>query len=145
MAANVTDSALTYTIDDFISMKIADETTYHNFSIVEVVDGIELLDHNVIEDYLDELQSICVEVPLDQDQYNKYKYAPDLLAYDIYGSTQLDFIVMYVNDIIDPREFDMKKIKLPYSSALKEFLSEVYNSESGYISQNRADNNLNSI
>lgn len=142
--ANVTDPALTYTLDDFISMKVTDEVTFHNFSIVEVVDSIELLDHNVIEDYFTELNSLCATVPLTDEQYKKYKYAPDLLAYDVYGSTQLDFLVLYVNDMIDFKEFDRKTIQLPYASALKAFLSEVYNTESGYIQQNRADNGLTS-
>ena len=29
---------------------------------------------------------------LSDDEYKKYRYSPDLLAYDIYGSVQLDFI-----------------------------------------------------
>lgn len=136
------DPALTYTIDDFIAMRYSDEITYRNFSILEKVNGIELLDHNLIEDYLEELISLCKEVPLTFEQYNKYKYAPDLLAYDVYGSTQLDFVILFANGMIDPKEFNLKKIKLPYASVLKQFLSAIYNAESNYIDQNRSDNKL---
>lgn len=142
MSINISDPALTYTLDQFISMKASDELTYRNFSILEVVDGLELLDHNLIEDYLTELQSLCIEVELTHEQYIKYKYAPDLLAYDIYGSTQLDFIILFANEIIDPKEFNLKKLKLPYASQLKTFLSAVYNSESDYINFNRTQNGL---
>lgn len=142
MSINISDPALTYTLDQFISMKASDELTYRNFSILEVVDGLELLDHNLIEDYLTELQSLCIEVELTREQYIKYKYAPDLLAYDIYGSTQLDFIILFANEIIDPKEFNLKKLKLPYASQLKTFLSAVYNSESDYINFNRTQNGL---
>lgn len=143
---NLNNPALTYTLDQFIGMKYSDDITYHNFSIIEKIDdNIELVDHNIIEDYLDELESICVKCELTLEQYRKYKYKPDLLAFDVYGSVQLDFIIMLVNDMIDPKEFDLKTIKLPYASALKAFLSSVYNSEYNYIQQNRAENNMQVI
>lgn len=142
MSSQTNDPATTYTLDEFISMRYSDDMTFRNFSILEVIDDVEYLDHNVLDDYLEELESICIDCPLDDDQYKKYKYAPDLLAYDVYGSTQLDFVVLAANGMIDPKEFTLKTIKLPYKSALKSFLSAVYNSESGYIEQNRSDNGL---
>ena len=33
----ISNPALTYTLDDFISMKISDDMTYYNFSILEVI------------------------------------------------------------------------------------------------------------
>ena len=142
MTTYASNPALTYTIDQFINMKYTDELTYYNFSIIELVNGIKLLDHNLIEDYLSELESLCVNCELDQDQYKKYKYSPDLLAFDVYGSTQLDFIILMINDMIDPKEFDLKTVKLLYASQLKSFLSEVYNAENDYISYNRSINGL---
>lgn len=143
MASNIiTDPALTYTLDQFIASKMNDEMTFRNYSIVEVIDGLELFDHNIVEDYLSELDSLCQTIELSFEEFTKYKYAPDLLAYDVYGSTQLDFVVMYANGIIDPKEFTFKKVKLPYASALINFMSEVYNAEIEYIRFNRAQNNL---
>jgi hypothetical protein len=135
-------AALTYTIEDFISMKYSDDLTYRNFTILEVIDNIELVDKCLLDDYLYELEQISISVELTSEEYNKYKYAPDLLAYDIYGSTQLDFVILAANDMIDPKEFDLKTIKLPYSSSLKSFLSSIYSTNSGYLEQNRYDNNL---
>lgn len=137
------DPALTYTLDQFIAMQSSDELTFRNFSILEVVNGLELLDHNLIEDYLPELESLTQVVELDHDQFNKYKYAPDLLAYDLYGSTQLDFVILYANGIYHPNEFNSKKVKLFYASQLKTFLNAIYNSEAEYIKFNRAQNGLN--
>lgn len=140
--SSFTDPALTYTLDQFISMKLSDDLTYRNFSILEVVNDLELLDHNLIEDYLPELESLCIEAPLSQDEYIRYKYAPDLLAYDVYGSAQLDFVILYANGIIDPKDFDLKIVKLPYASKMIAFLDAIYNSESNYINFNRSQNNL---
>lgn len=143
-AQNINDPSKTYTLDQFIDMKPSDELTYHNFSIVEVVNGVELLDHNILEDYLPELEAICQTVELSDEEFKRYKYSPDFLAYDVYGSTQLDFVILLANGMIDPKEFVYRKMKLPRKkSLLLEFLSKVYNAESGYISQNRSDNNLN--
>lgn len=139
------DPALTYTLDDFIQMNVSDEMTYRNFSILEIVDGIEILDHNLIEDYQDELESLCQTVHLDNDQFKRYRFSPDILAYDLYGSVQLDFVILFANSMIDPKEFNVKTIKLPYASALKAFLSAIYNAEQGYIEQNRSTNGLNII
>lgn len=142
---NANNPAKTYTLDQFIAMKYTDDMTYYNFSILQVVNGLECLDHNLVDDYLSELILICSDYfELTVEQYKKYKYSPDLLAYDVYGSTQLDFIVLKANGMIDPKEFTLKKIRLPYKSKLIEFLNRIYNINSGYIAQNRADNGLKS-
>ena len=103
------DPAKAYTLETFISMKYQDDLTYRNFSILEVLDGIELTDHCVIDEYLDELSALCVEVELTAEEYAKYKYSPDLMSYDVYGTTQLDFVILMANDMVDPKEFDSKK------------------------------------
>ena len=71
--ANI-NPATTTTLEDFIEMRSIDEMTYYNFSILEVINGVEHLNHNLIEDYLEELKSACITVDLTLDQYKKYKY-----------------------------------------------------------------------
>ena len=134
--ANI-NPATTTTLEDFIEMRSIDEMTYYNFSILEVINGVEHLNHNLIEDYLEELKSACITVDLTLDQYKKYKYFPDLLSYDVYGSVQLDFIIMLLNDCIDPKEFDKKTVILPYASVLASFLNTVYSKAQLYIEENR--------
>ena len=82
--ANI-DPAKTYTLEGFIESGVSDDMTYYNFSLIEMIDGIQHLDRNVIEEYIDELKPLCIDVPLDSEEYSRYKYNPDLLAYDIYG------------------------------------------------------------
>lgn len=145
LAQYMSDAALTYTIPQFIEMRYSDELTYHNFSIIEKINGLELLDHNLIEDYLPELENLCVTCELSNEELKRYKYSPDLLAYDVYGSTQLDFVILFANGMIDPKEFTLKKIKLPYRSHMTNFMSAVYNANQTYISQNWSDNGLQVI
>lgn len=134
--------AQTHTIEEFINRKFEDETTYRNFSIVGYIDGIEIIDRNLISDYLDILARTCTEYKFNVDEYVKYRYSPDLLSYDLYKTTQLDFLIMYLNDMVDPKEFNIKKIKLPNASILKLALSDILSSNQGFIEQNRADNNI---
>ena len=135
----IANPALTYTLDDFISMQISDDMTYYNFSILEVIDGVEHLDSNLVEIYLEELKSQCISVQFSEEELKKYKYNADLLAYDLYGSVQLDFVILLLNDMYDPKEFTKKNVILPHSSTLSKFLNDVYSKEEGYIQQNRAD------
>lgn len=142
MPSYVNEPAMTYTLTDFIDMKNQDDLTYIHFTILRESDTskIKYVEQNIIDLYMPELKKICVKVEdITSEQIAKYKYAPDLLAYDIYGSTQLDFIVLLSNGIIDPKEFSMNRgyLTLPRPSVLNQFLSEVYNSESDWIEVNR--------
>lgn len=127
----------TYTLEQFILMKNSDTMTYSNFSIFNKIDDIKVLDHNLIDDYIKELNELCKVVLLTEDEYKKYKYSPDLLAYDLYGSVQLDFIILAANDIIDPKDFNLRRLKLPPTRVLKQLLTEIYNSNYNYIARNR--------
>lgn len=131
--------AKTYTLEQFISMKSTDDMTYNNFSIYGVIDGQKILESNLIDEYLDELVKLSNIVQLSAEEYKKYKYSPDLLAYDVYGSVQLDFVIMAANDMIDPKDFNLKRLKLPTVSAMRTFLNEVYGANTGWISKNRYD------
>jgi hypothetical protein len=84
----------------------------------------------------------CIDVTLDRDEYVKYKYAPDLLAFDVYGSVQLDFIILYMNGIIDPKDFDFKTLKLVRSSILKDFLNHVFSSQRYILENNKYENGV---
>ena len=137
--------ALTHTLQEFIKMQSTDEMTYRNFSILEKSHNLEILDHNIIRDYMTELEPYYQYIVLTYDEAVKYKYAPDLLAYDVYGSVQLDFVVMMLNDVIDPKEFVFDEVILLYKDALDILLSEIYSSEIDYISQTRGDNGLKMI
>lgn len=135
----IASPALTYTLDDFISMKLSDDMTYYNFSILEIIDGVEHLDNNIVETYIDILKSGCMKVELSAKELKNYRYNPDILAHDLYGSVQLDFVILILNDMYDPKEFNKTTLYLPKPNTLSKFLNAVYSKESGYLEQNRAD------
>lgn len=134
--ATISNPAKTYTIPDFIEQGQSDDLTYTNFSIIRNSTIGEFADINILDFYISEIKSICLRVEtFSEDEISKYKYFPDLLAYDIYGSTQLDFILLIVNGIVDPKEFDFKRgyLLIPPKSKLFTILDEILNSESKWI------------
>lgn len=134
--------AKSHTLEIFSSLKDQDELTYRNLSILRYQFGIEFAEDNIIDYYMTELKSICTAADtIDYSERVKYRYAPDLLSYDLYGTTQLDWLIMLCNGIIDPKDFDMKAsvIYAPKKTTLKKFLSRVFNSEGEWVDTNRAE------
>lgn len=141
MQKTKSNPARTYTLSDFVDIGRQDELTYGNFStLFRKSDTFSYSDQNILDYYIDELKSICKKVTkLTTDDIAKYKYSPDLLAYDLYGSTQLDFILLLCNGIIDPKEFDFKNSYLlvpPYED-LYNLLSSIYNAENTWLTENK--------
>lgn len=137
--------AETCTLSEFVASGINDDMTYRNFSIFGKIKDMEVLDHCLVDDYLDELKASSLKITgITDAERLRYRYSPDLLAYDMYGSTQLDFVIMAINGVVTPTEFTMQgNIYLPKKSVLKSILSMIYNAELEYIQINRTEYEIN--
>lgn len=143
VSSSFVDPAKTHTVEEFIDLKYQDDMTYRNLSILDRgSSSLEMVDHCLIDDYLPEFLQYAMPITLSAEEYIRYRYCPDLLSFDLYGSTQLDFVILFINDMIDPKEFDLRTIKLIKASQMQKLLSDVYNANEGYIAQNRFDNNI---
>lgn len=133
----------TYTVEDFIELgKQVDDIQYSKFSILakaasSVNNPILYTEHNVIYDYQEEFKKLSLEVHMTDEEYEKYRFKPKLLAYDIYGSTELYFAILFINGTCNIKDFDRKVIKLLTKSNMIELLEAIYNAETNYISSNR--------
>ena len=138
----------TSTLEEFIEAGNTDERTYNNFSLLfhsSTDSNIILSSTNIIYDYMDEIKKCAVNVEFTTKQYLKYRYKPKLFAYDIYGSTELFFVIMAINGICDIKDFNKTKIKALYKSDMTALLDAIYNAESSYIKKNRVALNNNEI
>ena len=133
------DITKTYTIEEFIAQGSSTQITYDKLSIFENVDGLYLVTHNVLDDYKKEIDMCCQTVVLSTSELNKYKYKPKLLAYDIYGSTELFFIILFTNNICDVKDFNRNKIKLLPQDSLETIISYIYESQEAILSKNKAN------
>ena len=128
----------TITVQDFIAMKNSDEITYHNFSIVEYLNGYDMFITNILYDYEDELKDLCVYIKLSDVERLKYRYKPYLFAYDLYGSREMAFIIMMLNGIIDPKEFDYNKLKVIKYSSLATVINRIGAINENFMNKNKA-------
>lgn len=146
---NTSNPELANTIDDFVaSGKDAPLLTYYNFSIIQVEISkdktlqVELTSDNLVNDYLDIFKERGQKVQLSEAEQRKYYYNPDLLSYDLYGTTELDFIIMIMNGVISSNEFTIPTLLLIPKSELVDLLSRIYNAEQNYLIINREKYNL---
>lgn len=122
-----TEPGKTSTIAEFISFKNSDDISYNNLSFRDKYDSIIYPIKNIIDDYIDELKELIVVVTMSKEEFLKYKYKPKILANDIYGNGELDFIIMRLNDICNTKEFDMQTVNLIKNDDLDDFLTAIYN------------------
>lgn len=130
----------TQSVEQFIIAGRTDEMTYSKFAILDrCVDQPSVIyaRDNIIYDYLDEIKSLAVQIELTDREYIKYRYNPKRFAFDIYGSTELYFIILAVNGICSSKDFNRRKIKALYKSDVIDILNAIYNAESQYIDKNR--------
>jgi hypothetical protein len=126
-----------YSLQQFIDSGSKVSITYGKFSTTETVGDIKFPSYHVVDDYLDEIKSYAVDVELTKDEYFKYKYRPKILAYDVYGSTELDFIILALNGLADMKDFDLRTVKLLKKTYMTNIISSIYNSEVGFIQSNQ--------
>lgn len=129
-----------YTLEDFIGFKGQNNMTYYNLSILSKSvsdDSIMYSKDNIIYKYLDILKGKCKTVVLSDNEFYKFKYKPKQLAYRLYGSSELYFILMAVNGICDIKDFNKKKIKALTPIDLNNLLKSIYSAEVDYIELNR--------
>ncbi len=130
---NQTVADATYTIEEFIASKDSDEITNDRFVIAKYLNGIELPITNLLYDYEDELNSMTVKVKLSELEMIKYRYKPFLFAYDVYGSVETEFLILMLNNIIDPKDFDFNPIKVVPKSTLIALLGRIISINENYL------------
>lgn len=131
-------SETTSTIQEFINSAPSNSITYESTSFLEKFSSLTLVSYNIFNDYLDEMIDLSVSVSLSDVEYNRYLFRPKLLAYDVYGSTEIYFIIMMLNNICNVKEFNFKKVRMLRVEDLEKVISAVYNSERYRLDINRS-------
>ena len=63
------------------------------------------------------------------DFQHKYLYNPAYLSFDEYGTTNLEYLLMYVNDVYLPEEFDLPNVVIPTMQAIVYICRDKYSVE----------------
>lgn len=129
-----------YSVESFIRSAPSNNLNYESMSFIEKFSSVTMVTHNILTDYIDELYDLSVTVNLSDEEYNRYVYKPKLLAYDLYGSGELYFVILALNDICNVKEFNFRKLRMLKVEDLEQFLSSIYNSERYVLNLNRSKN-----
>lgn len=125
--SKITNPEKSYTVEQFITFKDDDTASYNNLSFRDKYDNIIYPIKNIIDDYIDELNELLVDVVMSESEFLKYRYRPKLLAFDIYGNSELDFLILAMNGMCNMKEFDSKNIKLIKNKDLDSFITSIFN------------------
>lgn len=99
-----------HTIEQLIQNGRDTELTFANSSILCGDSNISFTYRSCFDRHIQVLKSISVLVELNNEDYIKYKYNPHLLSYVLYGTTDLWFILLKINNMIRLTDFDRKKL-----------------------------------
>lgn len=80
--------------------------------------------HNLLSKYHDLMRKYIVQVELTEVEYNRYKCLPNLLSYDLYGTPELAYSILYINNMVSMTEFTKRKIKV-FATNINEVLKEL--------------------
>lgn len=132
----MSDSTTTSTLESFINYKNLDNNVYYkDLSIFEKsIDGKSvLLSYNILNDYRKEIFDFIIPITLTDEEFQKYQYQPKKLAYDLYGSTEYYYMILFINSMTNIKEFNRRRINLMRAKDMSNVLSAIYSSESEYI------------
>lgn len=85
--------------------------------------------------YYDYIMKNTMTLELSNSEYMKYRYQPKLFCYDIYGTTELWFLLLRINNFTSISEFNSKKIKV-FSGSIFNVLNEILVNENTNILEN---------
>lgn len=125
----------TYTLDDFVSASPSSQLSYYKLSLLELdsAHNIEYDVYNILSDYLPELRDKSVRITLTDEEYYTYRFRPKLLADYLYGNGELYFIILWLNDMWNVKDFDKKNINIIKRTDLSSLLSKINSSERNFI------------
>ena len=126
----------THTLQEFVALgKSVDVYDYLRFAMTEKRDGIGVVIHNVLDDYVAEMKDQAFKINLTPKQVDQYRYNPKKLSYRLYGTTTLYHIILKLNNLANVHEFSLKsgQVLLFTPSVMKSVISSIYSSERNAI------------
>lgn len=108
--------------------------SFSKFSFQEKNGTINFVVKNILNDYMYELNKLAQVFELSDKEIEKYSYKPKLMCADIYGTTELYYLILKLNNMRGPNEFtNISRIKLIPKTTLYSALAYIYNAESTNI------------
>ena len=125
-----------HTLDEFISFGSSVERfDYKKFCLIENIDGVDVVVHNVLDDYIEDLRDQAILIELTPKQIDEFKYNPKKLSWRLYGTTILYHLILKLNNLASTHEFTLKsgQLLLYPPTAMKNIVSTIFKAERNTI------------
>ena len=103
-------------VDYFFTEYLSDDDT-QQFHIMD----------NVAQYHRRFLRPLVKTVTFSSEDYRKYRYNPWRLSNDLYGTTELWFMILHLNEMYSANEFDKRSIKIYNKEDFIDKLNEIVN------------------
>lgn len=130
----------TSTVEETLAAMKVKSITRTNLSLLESVrENVVMNGNSILNDYIDEIDECTYEYTMATDEENRYYMRPDLFAYDKLGDKDYDFLILFINGIVSPKEFTNTTVKLINRDIVGTLLGLIISAEQDYINFNRSN------
>ena len=114
-------------IEDMKEEEISYNTMHSNAIITDKNSNntIKIPFMSLTNKYKDFFKKIVIELPLADDEAQIYKLKPKLLSEKLYGTTELWYTLLELNNLKSIIEFDLKTIRLYDPVEYKKYFNEI--------------------
>lgn len=99
-------------------------------------------DHNIIipfgdiiEKYKNDLKEFVYVRTLTPEEERKWFYNPKVMSYELYGTTELWFTILSLNELMSATQFAINPVKV-YNATILVLLSRIYALEKSLLDEN---------
>lgn len=132
------------TISDFIKSYSQVDITFESIHYKEKnllansSDSLILLSDSLLDKFRLDLANSIVMLTLSSSEYNKYRFNPKLLSYDLYQTTELWSTILDLNELHSSTEFDINPLKV-YDSSIINYINTILSLEKPFIDINEEE------
>ena len=103
--------------------------TLHGYALLDYKDvnktKIEFPFKSLTNKYKDFLSTIIIQIPLTEEEQEKYKFKPKMVSEELYGTTEFWDQILILNNAFSIIDFKPKVLKVYDPERLKLYLNEI--------------------
>lgn len=132
-----------YTIQDFIQ-EYEDETlSFNTLQFKEIIKKNDsskmiLASDTILLKYNEELRNATDLLTLSDAEVNKFAYNPKFLSYELYGTTELWFLLLHANEMHYASQFSINPVRV-YNASIVGIIDRILSLEKNFIDINRVE------
>ena len=119
-------------LDDYIYEGELDEFNMSNLLEHYTTSSNDIISiYNKLDKYMNIIKSGCVKIELTEEQYQRFRFRPKHLSFLLYKTTELWFLLLKVNNIVDIMDFDLRELYI-FNSKNLSVINDIFIKEHDY-------------